>query len=72
MKKKDPLRTATKAIARPSRYDGSAEVLAHLQVECERTGHKLASEQRCILSDLRDGPSERSMAFLHAWWCYDL
>lgn len=54
-----------------ARYDGSAEVLSHLRRECERTGFKLSADQTTAFHDLDDGPDERALSFLHAWWCYD-
>ena len=61
-----------KSISPASAYDSCAEVLAHLDFECERTGYELSANQRTIFYDLRDGPKEAAIAMLHSWWCYDL
>jgi signal transduction histidine kinase len=38
----------------------------------ERTEESLASYQRTILSEIRQGPSEGGLALMHHWWDYDL
>lgn len=61
-----------KAIRRLPSFTSTAEILGHLDAECDRLEYRLANQQQMIFHELLRAPNESALARMHHWWTYDL